>query len=297
MKDMIEVLFGESEAGSMKAAKSTVISGITRGPVAVWTAGRKKAPDKEYAGWVPGTAGEVICLGFMLDIGDIREPVEGAYRKDLIYSMYAQDQWGQDDEMDMELKKMADFYVEEKQRLEKYLEDGESVRIWYSDAPYSRCGFYSLCRMLRKFDNDIYAVKLPEHRVSTDSITVYQNWGEIAAEEFAGFLDCEKKLSDEEIRMYAARWYELVEDNSPLRAIVNGEVIGVPEDFYDFLIWKELRKEPIKEARLIGNILGRRRLSIGDWWYAGRIEHFIRQGRIKVVEDSEKKYARKICLA
>lgn len=294
---MIEVLFGESEAGSMKAAKSTVISGITRGPVSVWTAGKKKAPDREYAGWVPGTSEEVVCLGFMLDIGDIKEPVDGTYRKNLICSMYAQDQWGQDDEMEAELKKASDVYAEEKRRLQKYLEDGEAIRIWYSDAPYSRCGFYSLCSMLREYDNDIYAVKLPEYRVSTGSITIYQNWGEIAAEEFAGFLSCEKKLSEDELRMYAAEWSELVEDNSPLRAVVNGGVIGVLEDFYDFLIWKELTDEPVKEARLIGNILGHWRLSIGDWWYAARIEHFIRQGRIKVTKDSEKKYAREICLA
>lgn len=39
---MIEVLFGESETASIKAAKSTV---------------------------------DVICLGFLLDIGNIKEPV------------------------------------------------------------------------------------------------------------------------------------------------------------------------------------------------------------------------------
>ena len=44
---MIEVLFGESEAGAMRVAK------------------------KENRGWIEGTAEEVICLGFLLDIGDI----------------------------------------------------------------------------------------------------------------------------------------------------------------------------------------------------------------------------------
>lgn len=292
---MIEVLFGESETGSMKAAKSTVISGKTDGPTSIWTAGKKKFPHRESEGWISGTAEEVICLGFMLDIGDIKEPVDSRYRKNLIFSMYAQEQWGKDSEMDAELEKLADIYVQELVRLEKYLEGGESIRIWYSDAPYSRCGFYSLCKMLQKYDNDIYSVKLPEYKVHTDSISLYQNWGEISAEEFASFLPYEKKMSKEEVRMYAIQWSSLVEDNSTLRAVVNGEVIGVPEEFYDFLIWKELTKEPIKEARLIGNILGHWRVSIGDWWYAGRIEYFIKQGKIKVVEDSERKYARIIC--
>ena len=41
----------------------------------------------------------------MLDIGNIREPVDSSYRKELIYSMYAQNQWEQDEEIDEELKK------------------------------------------------------------------------------------------------------------------------------------------------------------------------------------------------
>ena len=94
--------------------------------------------------------------------------------------------------------------------------------------------------------------------------------------------------------MYASEWSELVSDNSPLRAVVNGRLAGVPEDFYDFLIWKRLTRRPVKQARLIGDILGYYQLSVGDWWYAKRIEHFIRQGRICIAEDSKNKYARMI---
>ena len=70
---MIEVLFAESEAASMKTAKSTVITIKTDGPTAVWSAGKKLPPKREHTGWIEGTAEEVICLGFMLDIGDIRD--------------------------------------------------------------------------------------------------------------------------------------------------------------------------------------------------------------------------------
>ncbi len=79
-------------------------------------------------------------------------------------------------------------------------------------------------------------VKLPEYVVHGKTICFYKNWGEVAAEEFAGFLSGERIVSKEELRMYASLWNELVEDNNPLRAIVNGKMIGVPEDFYDFII-------------------------------------------------------------
>ncbi|MGN0340879.1 MAG: DUF3658 domain-containing protein [Lachnospira sp.] len=137
-------------------------------------------------------------------------------------------------------------------------------------------------------------MKIPEHIVQGKEIFSYQSWGDVSAEEFAGFLPYEKILSQEEVRMYAGLWSDLVEDNSPLRAVINGKVISVPEDFYDFLIWKWLKNVPTKEARLIGDILGHSQLGVGDWWYARRIEYYISQGRISIIQDSENKYARLI---
>lgn len=90
---MIEILFGESEAASMKAAKNKIVIGAVNGSTSVFMAGKKAPPPKPFTGWIEGTAEEVICLGFMLDIGDIKEPADGVYRKELLYSMYAQNQW------------------------------------------------------------------------------------------------------------------------------------------------------------------------------------------------------------
>lgn len=295
---MIEVLFGESEAGAMRVAKNTIITGKVDGPTAVWTAGKKKPPAKENCGWIEGTAEEVICLGFLLDVGDIREDAGSEYRTHLICSMYVQEQWGKDEEMNGEIMQLHDRYCIELERLRAYLAEGESIRIWYSDAPYSRCGFCHLCAGLQKYQNEISVVKLPEYKVRPDaSIVSYTNWSEVAAEEFAGFLTCEQKLSKEEIRMNAILWKGLQEDNSPLRAVVNGKLVGVAKDFYDFLIWKRITRKPIKEARLIGDIFGHNQIGVGDWWYAKRIDYYIQTGKIRIVEDSENKYARTICLA
>ena len=239
----------------------------------------------------------MICLGFMLDIGNIKEAVDSQYRKHLIYSMYAQNQYGKNPEIDEELKLTGEVYTNELLRLRKYLEDGEIIRIWYSDAPYSRCGFYSLCQMLKNYKNEIHVVKLPEYVVRKTSVISYRNWGEVSAEEFAGFLSYERILTKEEVGIYALLWAELTEDNSPLRAVINGRITGVQEDFHDFLIWKKLTYKPVKEARLIGDILGNFQIGMGDWWFAKRIEYFIQQDKIKVLEDSENKYARVICRA
>ena len=294
---MIEVLFAESESASMKVAKSTIIKVKTDGPTSVWLAGKKKPPKREHMGWIEGTSEEVICLGFMLDIGNIQEETDSQYREKLIYDMYAQEQRGKNLKIDVELRNLAKAYVREMQRLKEYLEKGETIRIWYSDAAYSACGFYHLCSILSKYENPLRIVKLPEHVVYGNVIISCKNWGEIAAEEFAGFLHCERELRKEEVRMYQSMWNELREDNSPLRASLNGKIVGVPEDFYDFLIWKILTKTPIKEARLIGDILGKYPVNMRSSWYAKRINYLITQGTIKVVEDSENSYARLICRA
>ncbi|MGN0316723.1 MAG: DUF3658 domain-containing protein [Lachnospira sp.] len=138
-------------------------------------------------------------------------------------------------------------------------------------------------------------MKIPGHIVHGNVIVSCNNWEEVAAEEFAGFLQYERGLSKEEVKMYHSLWNELKEDNNPLRAVINGKIMGVAEEFYDFLIWKRLTKKPIKEARLIGDILGKYPVNIGYWWYAKRINSFIAQSEIKVVEDSDNSFARLIC--
>ena len=79
-------------------------------------------------------------------------------------------------------------------------------------------------------------------------IMSYHSWSEVAAEEFAGSLGNERKLTADERRMYAEMWGELVIENAPLRAVVNGTVLSVSEDFYDFIIWNRLTEKPVKEA-------------------------------------------------
>ncbi|WMJ89191.1 DUF1835 domain-containing protein [Anaerocolumna sp. MB42-C2] len=277
---MIEILFGDSEAGSMKASKSsnTIKIGEKNGSTSC--------------------SDEVICLAFMLDIGDIKKSIESQYRQDLILSMFTQNGWDNNQEVLKELKMAIKIYIKEFSRLLEFLKKGESIRIWYSDSPYSLCGLYYLCHILRNYSNDTFVVKLPEY-VQTDINTIkkYCNWGEVSAEEFSQFLVYEKKITLSEIRMFGNQWVELVENNSPLRAVINGNLIGVPEDFYDFLIRRRLSSNPAKEARVIGDILGYYPLGIGDWWYASRIEHMIKAGSIRVVEDSERKYARTICMS
>lgn len=269
---MIEVLFSESEAGSMKVAKEY-----------------RSPPFEE-------NESEVIALPFMLQIGDIQESIESTYRKNLIYEMYSIDGIEESGVL-AELKQVGDKYVNQMNLLKEYIYQGEYIRIWYSNAPYSICGLYHLCHILYKYSSKlrVSAIKLPMFQeIDKNHLQLFSNWGEVMAGKFFQFLPLHKELSKNEIQFFSNKWNDLVDDNSPIRTMLNGHVLGVSEDFYDFIIRKEMPKEEIKMARLIGNILGKYPLGVSDWWYAKRILTMIKQGEFIIVEDSDKRYGKTI---
>lgn len=267
---MIEVLFGDSEAGAMKAALHSGKLGT-----------------------------DAVCLAFQLDIGDIKKPVTGEYRAKLLYNLLYQEQWGRDPDARNELKGLGRVYSENLNRLTRYLKDGEDIRVWYSEAPYSVCGLMWLCAWFREYlgTRKMYVVKLPKVIVGRDMAVKRTSWGEVEPREFAEFLPFRRLLQPVEIKTYALCWSELQSQNAPLRAVVNGSVISVPANFYDFLIWKYLGGSPVIEAFLIGRILGENPLGIGDYWYARRIEKLIEKKRIIIIENSPQKYERLIAKA
>jgi len=289
---MIEVLFGESEAGGMKVAKNYRKPDFDNGAIG-WIGKKpsKEEFEKMFDGKVVGgNSSEVICIPFMLDIGNINVSIESEYRKKLIFDMYTIN--GMDDSRTLkDLEDIWKKYLNEIERLKDYANQGEAIRLWYSDAPYSACGFYYVCNILREYNCKTYTIKLPQYmQLSDNTMQFYTSWGEIAAGKFYKFLHLEKELSSCAIRSFASNWIELKEERSALRAVVNGKVIGVPEDFYDHLIRNEIPDDEFIMAHLIGKILGKYPLGIDDWWYAKRINKMIGQGELMVVQKQKEIY-------
>lgn len=291
---MIEVLFGESEGGSMKVAKNyNVSSSCAVGWIGEGKKPSKKELNKMFEGKpVGGSSSEVICLPFMLDIGKIQIPIEDEYRKELMLDMYSNGRIDRES-LRKELEEVWVRYLEEIERLKAYIASGEQIRIWYSNAPYSLCGFYFTCYLLQKIKCDLSVIKLPEYKYDAENriTTSYSSWGEIEAGKFYQFLPLERSVSDDEKSYFSSKWQDLKEDNSPLRAVINGKLTGVSDDFYDFIIRKELPDEEFVMARLIGDILGKYPIGIGDWWYAKRIKWMIERGEIEVIDKKEDTYS------
>ena len=84
----------------------------------------------------------------------------------------------------------------------------------------------------------------------------------------------------------AGEWALLRGENGPLRAVVNGRLLSVPEDFYDGFVLEALRAQPevFREAQAIGKLLGSLRPGVSDGFAAKRIEALVRRGLLKEVE-------------
>lgn len=224
-----------------------------------------------------GDPEDVLGLELALSVGDIREPLaEACSRRELLR------RWFEDGEL-------ADRYWRESMEAVRRLEacgDGERVRVWVDQTPDSLCGLLFAAGLLVKAGAQASAVFLPPWRDRLDrTVVMYKDWGELAPEEFGSFLPLEQPLTPGVLRMLAARWQTLRGENAPLRAVVNGRVRSVGEDFYDDLIRKALPEGRRKIALVIGDILGREQPGIGDSLLADRIRVLLEQGEYRLVQE------------
>lgn len=254
----IEVLFSNSEAGSLYSVKCKAVR-----------------PQK--------MTDEVLPLSFMLDMGDIRQPVDSEYRALFIDEMYGMDQFA--DDSDYVPGEFAQGPVSRLERFKQRLTQDTIVRIWYNERPSSLCGLRFVCNILKDYDCNVRIVGLPRTLVHDDGNTTHLNWIPEEPSELDELLQFEEPLTHDEVCQYASEWARLVDENSPLRAVVNGSLISVPEDFYDFLIFKELPDEPTREVRVVGHVLGNYMIGVWPEWINKRIRHGILEGTIELVRD------------
>lgn len=231
---------------------------------------------------IDGCFENIVYIGFYFDMGDISGKIDGMERQEVFQNI-----WGH---VNFDKNEMEEFFNMQRDDMRKLLtaaKQGVPIRIWKSNAPFSACAFSFVCDVLRNIDCKISVVSLPKHiAMPNNTIVSYSSWGAIASGQFYSFLTYEKELSTMEKIMQADLWQDLRQENSPLRAIVNGQLISVPEDFYDHIIINNIPEGEFIMARLIGEILGKYELGISDSWYALRIHKMIEENILKVVRDN-----------
>ena len=282
---MLEVVFSDSTKGAMKIAKNYNEKSMLGGAIGYIGKKPTKAElKKQFEGQaIGGDSQDVVYIGFALDIGDISGEYDGIERQNVFRKV-----WGRFDLDDNEQKQ---FFHNQRKDMEKLLAaatNGTPIRIWKSNTPYSTCGFYFICNVLRNIDCEIGVVSLPEYKqVSENEIVTYSDWGEMNPGKFYQFLPLERQLAQSEKLMFSNRWCDLITENDSLRAVVNGKLISVPENFYDYIITKNIPNDDFIMARLIGKIIGNYELGVSDSWYALRIDKMIEENKLIFVENKD----------
>ena len=242
-----------------------------------------------------GDPDDVFGFHLVLSVGDISEDIPAEKRGKVLewlYSVYPELEEEGETDFAEELVRLAEPALKE---ICARISSGDSVRIWYSNNPDEICGmhwFMAQINTLGLKDGQAILVQLPEWEVRDDGpvLTQSDGWGGVSAGKWHSYLDLQKPVITSYCAECAARWEQLKRENSPLRAVVKGQLVSVPEDYYDELIERVIEAEPneFHEATVIGKILGEYSLGIGDAWIAHRIDSLIDSGKLIPVTEPAK---------
>ncbi len=278
---MLEIAFNESAAGALKFAKSMKPGERLSGAVAVFGGTVKERREaKKPRVWagadMKGCSADVAQLMLMLDIGDISDMDSGMNkRKELLETLFSDFPgvpyaiW----ETDMTGMK----------RLEEAKQTLEPVRMWIcSGNPAELCGLCFVCHLMSDARTPLSVVRIPEQMEKDGCVVNYSGIGDVDAEMLGELAEYEKPIIETLRGVYADIWNSLVSENAPLRAVINGRLMGVPEDFYDFALRANIPEGEFIVARLIGKTLGKTP-GVGDRWLYMRIQNMLRSGELTLV--------------
>lgn len=298
--EMLELCFSQSARGGLRCAQHCggggrkiigVIMGRDDGRPATrkeirqaqkQTQQKREALDREA---IPlgGTPSDVLELSLGLDMEDIREPL-GEARRELLRRWYD----GNDEAADQDWQET----LGSADRL-RACGPGDTIRIWVDHTPSSACGLLHAASLLEKTGAAVSVVFLPPWRERPDGVVeTYLGWGEVEPELFGHFLSREEPVPPVALGAMAHRWEVLQKENAPLRAVVNGQVRSVGEDFYDEMLRRHIPEGEAKIANIIGDVLGWEKPGIGDIWLVERIRWMLSAGELRMVrEDKEMFYS------
>ena len=168
------------------------------------------------------------------------------------------------------------------------------IRIWSSkknDDDYMLLLF--LCNFLKDKINTINVVFSSDYNELQYSINFldYRKVNDV--------LKYEKTLSKDEIKAYAKEWNDLVEINSELRKLENGEVKNKKySDYYDIILNTLKERTPCKIGNLVGECMGKEILNDArDFVYLTLIDQLIDLNKIKIVKQGTRHFVDTIDLS
>lgn len=303
---MVEVVFEDSAAGSLrqafvgrhKVAETGIVLYVREegeDPLSPEEEARLRAAERrwqqeEAQGWaeslpLPGQLRDILAFPLAHSVGEITEEGigpqrEAALRKVMgIYPSLAE-------EVTQTLLALGRASLE---GLLTRAGAGEAVRVWTGPGPDDACGLAWLAHTLRPLGLEkvsVTQVVLPDFWEEPDGRVVrWTGWGEMEPWMWGRLAQTGRRLPANVLQDLAGTWQDLQKENAPLRAVVNGRLMSVPEDWYDPFLRREIAARPAEfsAAQVVGTVLGKYQLGIGDGELACRLEAMVQGGELQQV--------------
>lgn len=288
---MIELIFSDSGAATLGIAKKTGDkSSLCFAEIITDGQGNEvinEALPKPYNGpMIEGDFSDIAAIWLMGDVGDISVLPDWTSRIKIMREISDAHEMEPDEWVEQEGKRAEALVY----RLQTAADNGEPVRIWWSDIAHETCGYYWAMSVLKDATGTISSIKVPRLWPEPDGYKIVNGTGDLEPHDFHSLLHLERQIDQEERNTIAMHWKTLISENASLRVVLNGLPCSVPEDFYDYAIRQSLPDQEFKVAEVIGRSIGKGPGGVSDWWYARRIRHFIACGDLEIVENGNKFY-------
>lgn len=137
-------------------------------------------------------------------------------------------------DLDLSIGNLSEKKFPDLTKLRARVENGEPLRIWYSQDPDEMCGFYWLLEKLEDLEDiRLHGIPLPTYWERPDGIVIcWDKWEEVSASEWKPFLSKKNPLPRNFRKGCALEWRELEKENAPLRAVINGKLCSASEQLY-----------------------------------------------------------------
>jgi hypothetical protein len=220
---------------------------------------------------------DILPLWMVLDVGDLSN---SETRQAVYHDLYSY--------IPEVPEEMAHMNRQALERLDRASAAGEAVRLWLCPSdPSELCALLFLCDRYADTAPKLSVIRIPDRVMNEDAqtVTTYRSSGELPPEAMITMLSYEQPLSDTERRAYALEWRQLVKENAPLRAVVNGRLMSVPDEFYDHTLRANLPEGTFTAAWPIGKTLSMVP-GVGDRWLYMRLMTMVRAGELVEVAPS-----------
>ena len=232
---------------------------------------------------MPGGAVDILCLGLALSAGDITEPLlENGPRYAMLHRWLSDGSPEGEAAFSTHWQRCVDATAALKERA-----PGEPVRIWADQTPDAACGLLFTGFLISELNCPaVTVVPLPLWQERSDGAVVrYWSWSEVSPERCAALMGDEMPLSPAVLRALSTRWRILRRENAPLRVLLNGQVTGVAENFYDPFLLSLLAERPRTVGELVGAALGQLELTAGGHLLTDRVQALLDSGRAVLAEE------------